>query len=105
MTTLDFASPSFVSSPRGAAPSRSTTTGGLEFPERDRNAGVAVTALHDELWRITRTTGEVLGYIERFVERGEHRFRAKRMLVRQQRFVGIGDFWRMDDALDCFRSH
>ena len=59
--------------------------------------------LHTELWRITRSTGEVLGYIERFVDRGENRFRAKRMIVRQSRFVPIGEFWSMNDALDCFR--
>jgi len=25
------------------------------------------------------------------------------MIVRQQRFVAVGEFWSMDDALDCFR--
>ena len=64
---------------------------------------IDVVQLHNELWRITRSTGEVLGYIERFVDRGEFRFRAKRMIVRQNRFVPIGEFWSMDDALDCFR--
>jgi len=62
--------------------------------------GAAVIQLHDELWRVTRDSGEVIGYIERFVERGEHRYRAKRMLVLQKRFVSIGEFWRMDEALD-----
>ena len=65
-------------------------------------SGVTLIQLHDELWRVTRATGEVLGYIERFTDRGESRYRAKRMIVRQQRFVAIGEFWRMDDALDCF---
>jgi len=64
--------------------------------------GLTVIQLHDDLWRVTRSTGEVLGYLERFLDRGEFRYRAKRMIVRQQRFVAIGEFWRMDDALDCF---
>lgn len=64
-----------------------------------------VIQLNEELWRITRESGEVLGYIDRFIERGDYRYRAKRMIVRQNRFVGIGEFWRMDDALDCFRFH
>ena len=69
---------------------------------RRTRSGLTVIQLHDDLWRVTRTTGEVLGYLERFLDRGEFRFRAKRMIVRQQRFVAIGEFWRMDDALDCF---
>jgi hypothetical protein len=80
VTTLDFAS---------------TTTATFD--------NVAIIQLNDDLWRITRTTGEVLGYIDRFVERGDFRFRAKRLIVRQNRFVSIGEFWRMDDAFDCFR--
>ena len=77
----------------------------LDFATTTRTStgGVTVIQLHDDLWRITRPSGEVLGYLERFIERGEFKFRAKRMLVRQQRFVAIGEFWRMNDALDCFR--
>ena len=78
----------------------------LDFASTTRTTlpGIAVIQLHDDLWRVTRSTGEVLGYIERFVDRGDFRYRAKRMIVRQQRFVAIGEFWRMDDALDCFRT-
>ena len=75
----------------------------LDFATTDTatRPGVALIQLHDELWRVTRTGGEVIGYIERFVERGEHRYRAKRMLVRQKRFMSIGEFWRMDEALSA----
>lgn len=68
-----------------------------------RARGVATTALHDSLWRVTRPDGDVLGYIERFTETRGIRFRAKRLIVRQQRFVPVGEFWSMDDALECFR--
>ncbi len=63
--------------------------------------GLAAVQLHDELWRLTRPGGEVLGYIERFEERGLPRYRAKRLL-QQRRFLPVGEFWRFDDALDCF---
>jgi hypothetical protein len=43
--------------------------------------GLALVPLSDSLWRITRTTGEVLGYIEAFPEDGDRRFRAKRLLA------------------------
>ena len=64
--------------------------------------GIAMIQLHDDLWRITRPSGEVLGYVERFSERGASRFRAKRMLVSQRRFVAVGEFWTISEAIDCF---
>lgn len=65
--------------------------------------GVATIQLHDDLWRVTRADGEVLGYVERHSTTAGSRFTAKRMLPRQRRFLPIGDFWTVDDALDCFR--
>ncbi len=82
MTRLDFAPP--VSSVRAAV-------------------GVASIQLHDDLWRITRTDGEVLGYVEHAATLAGSRFTAKRMVQRQRRFLPIGEFWSMDDALECFR--
>ena len=65
--------------------------------------GIVVVGLNDSLWRVTKADGDVVGYVERFAEPRGTRFRAKRMIVRQQRFVPVGEFWSMDDALDCFR--
>jgi hypothetical protein len=65
--------------------------------------GVAAIPLGDSLWRVTRHDGEVAGYVERISESRGIRYRAKRFIVRQQRFVPIGDFWEYDDAMDCFR--
>jgi len=65
--------------------------------------GIVVVGLNDGLWRVTRADGDVVGYVERFAESRGTRFRAKRMIVRQQRFVPVGEFWSIDDALDCFR--
>ena len=64
---------------------------------------VALVQLNDDLWRVTRGDGDVLGYIERFVERGLDRFRAKRMIVAKQRFYPVGEFWLIDDAVECFQ--
>lgn len=66
--------------------------------------GIALVQLHDELWRVTRPDGEVLGYIEQFHELRGTRFRAKRLMVRQRRFVVVGEFWLINDALDCFAA-
>ncbi|MCY7412909.1 MAG: DUF2163 domain-containing protein, partial [Salinibacterium sp.] len=45
-------------------------------------AGVASIQLHDDLWRITRTDGEVLGYVEHAATQAGSRFTAKRMVQR-----------------------
>ena len=66
-------------------------------------ADVTLVQLNDDLWRVTRADGDVLGYIERFLERGLDRFRAKRMIVAKQRFYPVGEFWLIDDAVDCFQ--
>jgi hypothetical protein len=65
--------------------------------------GVSTVQLHDDLWRVTRSDGEVLGYVERSSTPGGARFLAKRMLQRQRRFLPVGEFWSFDDAMDCFR--
>ena len=77
----------------------------LDFagPSTNVRSGVATVQLHDDLWRITRESGEVLGYVERIDTPAGHRFVAKRMLQRQRRFLAVGEFWTADDAMDCFR--
>ncbi len=57
----------------------------------------------DALWRVIRTGGELLGYIDRIATPDGDRFRVRRMLSTQRRFIPIGEFWRFDDALGCFR--
>jgi hypothetical protein len=76
----------------------------LDFARTTRpvRPGVALVQLHEELWRVTRPDGEVLGYIERSREQHGFRYGAKRLLGRQLRFLPIGEFWSLDDAIDCF---
>ena len=66
-------------------------------------AGVTTVQLGDDLWRVTRSGGEVLGYVERSATPSGIRYTAKRMLQRQRRFLPVGEFWSVDDAMDCFR--
>ena len=87
MTTLDFA---------GTAHSATA-------PLTRTRHGIRCVQLHDELWRVTRTDGSVLGYLERFADPRGERFRSKRLLPLQQRFVVIGEFWSIDDAIDALR--
>jgi hypothetical protein len=47
----------------------------------------------------------VLGYLERVRVREGMRYRAKQLFARQRRFVVMGEFWSIDDAVECFRSN
>ena len=80
----------------------------LDFVETDAarlaRAGLALVSLNDGMWRVTLPEGDVLGYIERFSTPGGQRYRAKRFLPSQRRFLIDGEFWAMDDAIACFRS-
>ena len=90
MTILDFAT---------------TSTARQDEALELRIPGLTATRLNDSLWRVTRPAGDVVGYIERFSESRGIRYRAKRMIVRQQRFVPIGEFWSMHEAVQCFRMN
>lgn len=89
MPSFDFAGPSILD--------RSTTG---TTPLR---RGINLVQLHDELWRVTRADGDVLGYVESFLEPRGRRFRSKRLIPLQKRFVPLGEFWSFDDAVDCLR--
>ncbi|MEO7350176.1 MAG: hypothetical protein ABIW32_10050 [Terrimesophilobacter sp.] len=89
MTTFDFAGASLRVRPeRPGVPAR-----------RD----ITLVQLHDDLWRVTRRDGEVLGYVEGFSESRGRRFRSKRLIVLRKTFVPLGEFWNFDDAVDCLR--
>lgn len=75
------------------------------LPRAGDSAHVALTQLHDDLWRVTLPDGAVLGYLERFEVSDGLRFRAKRFLTRQRRFTTMGEFWSITDALETFRAH
>lgn len=68
-----------------------------------QHSGVALVQLHDELWRVTRPSGDVLGYVESFLDPRGRRYRSKRLIPLQKRFINIGEFWSFDDAVDCLR--
>ncbi|MCU1406551.1 MAG: hypothetical protein JWQ43_2854 [Glaciihabitans sp.] len=65
--------------------------------------GIALVDLSNTLRRVTRHSGEVLGYIETVASHGDEFYRARRLLSHQSTSLPLGDFWRLDDAIDCFR--
>ncbi len=95
MTSFDFAGASLLEG-KGIAVSPVSP---LSHARRD----IALVQLHDDLWRVTRIDGDVLGYVEGFVEPRGNRFRSKRLIALHKRFVPVGEFWSFDDAVDCLR--
>lgn len=65
--------------------------------------GVDMVSVSETLWRMTRTTGEVLGYIESMGVGPYQQLSARRVLPAGRRVLPLGEFWRLDDAIDCFR--
>jgi len=66
--------------------------------------GLALVRVNDGLWRVLRPAGELIGYVELIGTPDGTRFRAKRFLSAQRRVLIDGEFWAMDDAVDCFRT-
>jgi hypothetical protein len=69
----------------------------------ETRGGLRLVQVRDDLARVTRAGGEVLGYVERLDDPLGDRWRAKRFIARERRFVEIGEFWSRSDATDCFR--
>ena len=73
------------------------------LPLRATPRGLDIVPRRGALWRVARSDGLVLGYVERFDEGGSTRFRSKRMVGRAAGFTVIGDFGAADDAADALR--
>ena len=58
--------------------------------------------VRDGLWRIVDPAGAVIGYIEHHVDVDGNRYSARR-IVFATRTRDLGEFCRIDDAVDCFR--
>jgi len=74
------------------------------LPLRTTPRGLDIVPRHGALWRVARSDGLVLGYVERIDDEGGARYRSKRMLRRAAGFSVIGDFGAADDAVDALRQ-
>jgi hypothetical protein len=83
--------PALASTPPPTARFRGPGTGGADL-----------VAVKDGLWRVTDPTGNIMGHIERRTGADGERFTARRLLG-STRVMELGNFWRIDEAADCFR--
>lgn len=59
--------------------------------------------VRDDLSRVTRANGEIVGYVDRVDVAGGTAYRARRYVATERRFVEFPDVWSADDAVDCLR--
>lgn len=62
-----------------------------------------VLDVRDDLSRVTRANGEVVGYVDRVDVAGGTAYRARRYVATERRFVELPNVWSADDAVDCLR--
>ena len=66
--------------------------------------GLDIVPRRGALWRIARSDGLVLGYVERVDDESGARFRSKRLVGRAAGFDVLGDFGAADDAIEALRG-
>ncbi|KQO62979.1 hypothetical protein [Curtobacterium sp. Leaf261] len=59
--------------------------------------------VRDDLSRISRANGEIVGYVDRIDVAGGPAFRARRFVPAERRFVALPSVWSADDAVDMLR--
>jgi hypothetical protein len=59
--------------------------------------------VRDDLSRVTRANGEIVGYVDRIDVAGDTAYRARRYVATERRFVELPSVWSADDALDTLR--
>jgi hypothetical protein len=59
--------------------------------------------VRDDLSRVTRVNGEIVGYVDRVDIAGGTAYRARRYVPAERRFVELPNVWSADDAVDCLR--
>lgn len=73
------------------------------LPLRATPRGLDIVPRRGALWRVARSDGLVLGYVERVDDDGGTRYRSKRMIGRAVGFTVLGDFGAADDAVEALR--
>lgn len=55
------------------------------------------------LWRVIDRSGRVIGHLQALAQGSGVRYRARRFHAASRAFLELGEFWSVDDAVDCLR--
>jgi hypothetical protein len=66
-------------------------------------APVRLAAAAPALWRVIDRSGRVIGHLQALAEGASVRYRARRFHAASRGFRELGEFWSIEDAIDCLR--
>lgn len=69
---------------------------------RTASAHPALRRVRDGYWRVTATSGVVLGYVEEVESGATRRYRARKLFA-STRVMEVGEFGDVADAVECLR--
>lgn len=77
----------------------------LELPEPPRlsDARCRLVAAGPALWRVVAPSGRIIGHLQAVLLEHGASYRARRFQSSAGTFRDIGDFWSVDDAVECLR--
>jgi hypothetical protein len=75
----------------------------VETPVVPPGAPVRLAAAAPALWRVIDPSGRVIGHLQALAEGPSVRYRARRFHPASRAFRELGEFWSIEDAIDCVR--
>jgi len=73
-------------------------------PSRLRSGNeLRLAPIGDGRWRVLGPNGLITGHIDARAALSGVRYRARRYHAPSRAFVDLGEFWSIDDAIDCLR--
>jgi len=71
------------------------------LPPPTRASNVRLVAAGPLLWRIVDRGGRVIGHLQTVRDGSGIRYRARRFHAPSRGFHDLGEFWSVDDAVEC----
>lgn len=88
---------------KGAAMSLTTDSGPIDTPSLSPGVPVRLADAAPSLWRVIDRSGRVIGHLQALAQGSGIRYRARRFHAASRAFLDLGEFWSVDDAIDCLR--
>lgn len=75
----------------------------ITTPQPAPGIPVTLAAAAPALWRVVDRGGRVIGHLQALAVGSGVRYRARRFHAATRAFLELGEFWSLDDAIDCIR--
>jgi len=80
-----------------------TDVSSIETPALAPGVPVRLDDAAPSLWRVIDRSGRVIGHLQALALSTGIRYRARRFHAASRAFLELGEFWSVDDAIDCLR--